>query len=126
VSQGARNNAEAMYNHDEDLLEHHDADDDAGADPDDAADSTAVAGDRLVAFGQQGPGRHGNANATEPRVLERQRLHGSRRTCHESDREGERGGVEIGDGWRFRGETVSLHGLEAQEDPPVGDESPNK
>jgi len=126
VSQGACTNGEAMRDHDEGLPEHRDADDDTGADPDDAADSTAVAGDRLVAFGQQGSDRHGNADATEPRVLERQRLHGSWRTCHEPDREGGSGGIEIRDGWRSRGEIVSLHGLEAQEDPPVGDESPNK
>lgn len=62
-------------------LEYHDIDDDTGSDtgsdPDDAADDAAAAtiGDRFVAFGEQGPGRHGNADAAQPGILERQYLH---------------------------------------------------
>lgn len=61
-------------------LEYHDIDDDTGSDtgsdPDDASDAaTATTGDRFVAFGEQGPGRHGNADAAQPGILERQYLH---------------------------------------------------
>lgn len=71
----------------------HDADDDAdddidtGADPDDTADpATTIAGNRFVAFGKQGPSRYGNADATQPGVLERQCLHRSWGAHHESGR----------------------------------------
>lgn len=68
--------------------EHRDADDDdTGADPDDTADpAAAVARDGLVALGEQEPGRGGDADAAQPGVLERQRLHRPRRT-HESGRD---------------------------------------
>lgn len=46
-------------------LEYYDIDDDTGPDPDDTADDpvAAAARDRLVAFGEQGPSRDGNADA---------------------------------------------------------------
>lgn len=67
--------------------EHRDADDDdTGADPDDTADTAAVARDGLVALGEQEPDRSGDADASQPGVLERQRLHRSGR-AHESGRD---------------------------------------
>jgi len=85
MSQGYCNNNEAMRNHDGVFsLEYHDIDDDTGSDAndtgpdaDDTADdpTAATAGDRFVAFGEQGPGRYGNADATQPGILERQCLH---------------------------------------------------
>lgn len=95
MSQGYCNNGEAMRNDDGVFpLEYHGVDDDARPDADDTADDPAAttAGDRFVAFGEQGPGRDGNADAAEPGVLQRQRLHRSRRAHHESGH----GGHETG------------------------------
>lgn len=78
MAQGYCNNGEAMRNNDGVLpLECHDVDDDTGPYPDDTANdpAAATAGDRFVAFGEQGSGRHGNADAAQPGILERQRLH---------------------------------------------------
>lgn len=88
MSQGYRNNAEAMRDNDGIFPpEYHDADDDddTGADPDDTADSAAaVAGNRFVALGKQGSSRYGDADAAQPGFLERQCLHRSRGAHHES------------------------------------------
>jgi len=67
-----------MRNHDGVFsLECHDIDDDTGSDADDTTDdpTAATAGDRFVAFGEQGPGRYGNADTAQPGILERQCLH---------------------------------------------------
>jgi len=83
MSQGYRNDAETMRDNDGVFPpECHDADDDIGADPDDTADivdtadpAAATAGNRFMAFGEQGPGRYGNADTTQPGIFERQCLH---------------------------------------------------
>lgn len=74
MSQGYCNDGEAMRNNDGVLpLEYHDVDDDTGPYSDDASDDSAAAtaSDRFVAFGEQGSGRHGNADATQPGILKR-------------------------------------------------------
>lgn len=65
MSQGYRN-VEAMRDNGICSSEYRNVDDDdTGANPDDASGpATTVAGNRFVAFGEQGPGRYGNADAT--------------------------------------------------------------
>lgn len=78
MSQGYRNNAEAMRDYDgicppeyHNVDDNNDDDDDTGANPDDTSGpATTIAGNRFVAFGEQGPSRYGNADATQPGVLE--------------------------------------------------------
>lgn len=55
-------NSEAMRNNG---VEYHDVDDDTDPDPDDTSDdpTAATASDRLMAFGEQGSGCYGNADA---------------------------------------------------------------
>lgn len=136
MSQGYRNNTEAMRdNNGVCPSEYHNVDDDdTRANPDDASGpATTIASDRFVAFGEQGPSRCGNADATQPGVLERQCFHRSRGTYHESGR-GARGGssgetdvwIEDDRGDEQGGEEESVCSLETQEDPLVNDESPNK
>jgi len=93
MSQGYRSCGEAMCDNDRVIpSEHRDADDDTGTDPDDTADpAAAVARDGLVALGEQESDRNGDADAAQSGVLERQRLHRSRR-AHESGRDSGKSG----------------------------------
>lgn len=77
MSQGYCNNGEAMRNNDRAFpLEYHDIDDNTDSDSNDTADPAATTtGNRFMAFGEQGPGRYGNADTAQPGILERQCLH---------------------------------------------------